>query len=213
MKTDELIGLLAASAEPVKPGAVGSKLSLAWLSGLLICAVIMAINLGVNPELVTAMHLSMFWIKLAYVVSLCVILWWVVQRLAQPGLTATRQFFYLMLPLLAMWLLALVQLNSATPIQAQALIWGGTWQACPLLIAELSVPIFISMMLAMKQLAPTQLRLAGAAAGLLSGASAALVYCLHCPEMGAPFLGIWYLLGMLIPAGFGALLGPKVLRW
>jgi hypothetical protein len=31
--------------------------------------------------------------------------------------------------------------------------------------------------------------------------------------MAAPFLGIWYLLGMLIPAAVGALIGPLVLRW
>ena len=65
----------------------------------------------------------------------------------------------------------------------------------------------------MKGLAPTRLALAGAAAGLLAGAIGALVYALHCPEMEAPFLGVWYVAGMLIPAAAGALLGPIVLRW
>jgi hypothetical protein len=31
--------------------------------------------------------------------------------------------------------------------------------------------------------------------------------------MEAPFLAIWYLLGMLIPTLLGALLGPRLLRW
>jgi hypothetical protein len=65
----------------------------------------------------------------------------------------------------------------------------------------------------MKELAPTRLRLAGFSAGLLSGAVAAVVYCLHCPELGAPFVGFWYLLGMLIPASIGAFLGESFLRW
>ena len=65
----------------------------------------------------------------------------------------------------------------------------------------------------MKGLAPTRLALAGAAAGLLAGAGGALIYALHCPEMAAPFLAIWYLLGMLIPTAVGALLGPRLLRW
>lgn len=65
----------------------------------------------------------------------------------------------------------------------------------------------------MRSLAPTSLPLAGAAAGLLAGSVGALVYCLHCPEMGAPFIGTWYLLGMLIPTAAGALLGRFVLRW
>jgi hypothetical protein len=77
----------------------------------------------------------------------------------------------------------------------------------------LSVPSLIAVMWAMKGLAPTRPRLAGFAAGLLSGALAALVYSLHCPELDAPFVGFWYLIGMLIPAGAGALLGESQLRW
>ena len=58
-----------------------------------------------------------------------------------------------------------------------------------------------------------RLRLAGAAVGLLAGALGALVYLLHCPEFEAPFLAVWYVLGMSIPAAVGALAGPSVLRW
>ena len=40
-----------------------------------------------------------------------------------------------------------------------------------------------------------------------------LVMHLHCPEMAAPFVAVWYLLGMLIPAAVGALIGKRLLRW
>ena len=66
---------------------------------------------------------------------------------------------------------------------------------------------------AMKGLAPTRLVLAGAASGLLAGAIGALIYALHCTEMEAPFLGAWYVVGMLIPTAAGAVLGPFLLRW
>lgn len=36
---------------------------------------------------------------------------------------------------------------------------------------------------------------------------------LHCTEMQAPFLAVWYVLGILIPTGAGALLGSRLLRW
>jgi hypothetical protein len=62
-------------------------------------------------------------------------------------------------------------------------------------------------------MAPTRLRLAGAAAGFAAGAVGALVYSVHCPELAAPFLGVWYLLGILIPTAVGALLGPRLLHW
>jgi hypothetical protein len=39
------------------------------------------------------------------------------------------------------------------------------------------------------------------------------VYALHCNEMQAPFLAVWYLLGMLLPAAMGAAIGPRWLRW
>ena len=52
-----------------------------------------------------------------------------------------------------------------------------------------------------------------AAAGLLAGAFAAAVYCLHCPETSAIFVLIWYSLGILATSLLGALLGPRLLRW
>ena len=66
---------------------------------------------------------------------------------------------------------------------------------------------------ALRELAPTRLRLAGAAAGALAGGAGAAVYALHCPEFGAPFLAVWYVLGMALPVAVGAWLGPRVLRW
>jgi hypothetical protein len=77
----------------------------------------------------------------------------------------------------------------------------------------LSVPAFFAVFWALRGLAPTKPQQAGAAAGLLAGAQGLLVYCLHCPEMTLPFWGIWYLLGMLVPAALGAVLGKALLRW
>jgi predicted lysophospholipase L1 biosynthesis ABC-type transport system permease subunit len=59
----------------------------------------------------------------------------------------------------------------------------------------------------------TEFAVLGLVAGLLAGAVATRVYCLHCPEMEAPFWGLWYFLGMLVPAFAGLLLGPRLLRW
>jgi len=57
------------------------------------------------------------------------------------------------------------------------------------------------------------LRLAGAAAGLFSGALGAFVYALHCPELSPAFIGTWYVLGIAIPTALGALTAPRSLRW
>jgi hypothetical protein len=112
-----------------------------------------------------------------------------------------------------MWLLAAFALGGAAGSERETLLFGTTWRACAFSIAFLSLPLFAGLLWAMKGLAPTRLALAGASAGVLSGAAAALIYSLHCPELGAPFLGIWYPLGMLIPAAVGAMVGPRLLRW
>ena len=116
-------------------------------------------------------------------------------------------------PFAAVWLGAAYVLANTPAGERAAAILGQTWRVCPFAIAMLSVPAFIAIFWALRGLAPTRLRLAGAMGGLLSGAVATLVYCLHCPEMGVAFWGVWYVLGMLVPTAIGALLGPRLLRW
>ncbi|HWC63691.1 MAG TPA: NrsF family protein, partial [Rhizomicrobium sp.] len=69
------------------------------------------------------------------------------------------------------------------------------------------------LLAALRRLAPTRLTLAGSAAGLVAGAGAATVYGFHCTEMAAPFILIWYTLGIGLAAGLGAMLGQRCLHW
>ena len=80
-------------------------------------------------------------------------------------------------------------------------------------VSILALPGFVGALWALRGLAPTRLRLAGATARLCAGALGAFVYAFHCPELAAPFIGTWYVLGMAIPTAVGALLGPLALRW
>jgi hypothetical protein len=114
---------------------------------------------------------------------------------------------------IAMSVLAVVTLVAASPQNRARLILGHTAGVCPFLIALVAAPLLIALLWVMRSLAPTRLRWAGAASGFAAGSLGALVYTLHCPELAAPFLAIWYLLGMLIPAAIGAWLGPRLLRW
>ena len=114
---------------------------------------------------------------------------------------------------IAMWVLAVVTLVAASPQNRALLILGHTAAVCPFLITLIAAPLLIALLWVMRSLAPTRLRWAGAASGFTAGSLGALVYTLHCPELAAPFLAIWYLLGMLIPTAIGAWLGPRLLRW
>ena len=212
MKTDELVAMLATGATAVEPGATSRRYAAALGWGAFGATLLMAIALGVRPDLAEAARLPMFWMKLAFPACLAAGALYAVTRLSRPGVQLGRVSAALAAPVLAMWLLAAFALLRAAG-EREALIFGGTWSACPLLVALLSLPVFVAALWAMRGLAPTRLALAGAAAGLLAGAVGALIYALHCPEMEAPFLAIWYLLGMLIPTAVGALIGPPLLRW
>ncbi len=119
----------------------------------------------------------------------------------------------LALPVLLLWLFAAGELVSVPANERLALLAGRSWQVCVPSILLLSLPAGGGMLLVMRQLAPTRLRLAGAAAGLVAGSGAALVYTLHCPELALPFVALWYLGGMLLPALLGAIIGPRLLVW
>jgi hypothetical protein len=213
MRTDDLVAMLATGAGAVAPNPVARRYAPAIGCGALGAALLMSILLGVRHDLSAAVLLPMFWVKIGFVACLAASSLLAVSRLSRPGLRLAWVPAALAAPVLVMWLLAAAVMERADPLQRAQLFFGETWASCPLLVALLSAPVFVAVLWAMLGLAPTRLALAGAAAGFLSGALGALVYCLHCPEMEAPFLGFWYLLGMLIPAAAGALLGPRLLRW
>ena len=213
MKTDDLITLLATGVEAVEPHVAERRYAKAIGVGMAGAAMLMVMLLHVRADLAEAALSLMFWVKLGFVGSLLMAGAFASVRLSRPGARVDSVPVFVLLPIFAMWVLAAVALFSVEADQRMALVLGKTWNYCPFLIAMLSLPVFVAVIWAMKGLAPTKPRQAGFSAGLLSGATAALVYCLHCPESSAPFIGLWYTLGILIPAIFGASLGRWLLRW
>lgn len=213
MKTDELISLLAANAAPVDRTTVARRLGLALAWGGLGATLLMAVTLGVRSDLGQVALMPMFWVKLAFPASLTAAGVLAAARLSRPGMRLGGVWAGLVVPVLLVWLMGIGAFVNAAPTQRPALVFGSTWATCPFNIAMLSIPVFIGVFWAMKGLAPTRLALAGAGGGLLAGAVGAFVYAFHCPEVAAPFLGIWYVAGMAIPALIGAFLGPRLLYW
>jgi hypothetical protein len=213
MKTDELIEALAVDVEPVDPRAAHRRLLWVALVGMLAALPLMLWLLGLNPHLVEAARAPMFWVKFAYVAAIVAAALVLFLRLARPAAEPKWAAIAVALPVVAVWLLAAIALIDAAPGERAALVLGSSWRTCSLRIAALSLPALALTLWAMRELAPTRLRLAGAGAGLLAGALGAFVYLFHCPEFAAPFLAVWYLLGILAPAALGALIGPRLLAW
>ncbi|MES2184169.1 MAG: DUF1109 domain-containing protein [Pseudomonadota bacterium] len=213
MKTDDLIGLLAAGVPPVAPHAGARRAARALALSLPVAVALMLGVLGLNPALGEYLHLPMFWVK--FIAPLCMAIAGTVLlgRLGRPGTPVRAGWLAWLLPVLLLWALGAVVWLDAPPEQRRALVMGQTWRYCPACIVMLSAPIFAAALWVLRGMAPVRPRLAGAGAGALAGAAGATVYALHCPELGAPFLAIWYVIGMAIPVAVGALVGPRLLRW
>lgn len=213
MKTDELIGLLARGVEPAVRAVAGVRVARHAALGVLGSALVMLAFYGPRHDLAAAALLPMFWLKLLAPLVVAFAGGWLVARLGRPGMTARRGWQLALVPVALVWAIALLQWMDAQPAARPALLWGQTWRYCAWSIGLIGAPVFVAALAALRALAPTRLRAAGAAAGLLAGAAGAAVYALHCPELAAPFIAVWYVLGVALPTAIGAAIGPRLLRW
>jgi hypothetical protein len=213
--TDALIAQLAAQAAPVRPAAIAGRFALALAVAVPLTAVFMVAGLGVDlrPDLPAVLSGSPDLPKHLFALAMLGAGWIACTRLARPGASLGGLVGAVGLPVAVMLAFGIAALAAAgSPARASLLFVEG-WAGCATGIALLSLPTFAGVILAMRGLAPTRLRLAGAAAGLLAGAAGASVFALHCREFAPPFVAAWYLLGIAVPVAAGALAGPRLLRW
>ncbi|MDM0103720.1 DUF1109 domain-containing protein [Variovorax sp. J22R24] len=213
MKTDDLVAMLATGAAPVPPGAASRRLSIALLVGVPLSFAWMTLVYGMRRDLAQVMVWPMFWVRMLLPICVAVTGFVILQRLARPGVLVRRAWLGLVAPLGVIWVMAAVMLLSSPAEERPTLIMGQTWRTCAMNIATISLPVFIAALVALKGLAPTRPALAGAAAGAMAGGVGAAVYALHCQELAAPFLAVWYVAGISLPVVVGALAGPRILRW
>lgn len=212
MKTNDLIALLASDTlQPQVP--VRQQLLRKLLLGALVCGVLLLAVWGLNPQMdEMALHPA-FLTKMLWLAALMVFSLYGLFRLARPGVGAGHTLWGIGLALLAMFSLGLLQLLQTESGARTAQWMGGSWQVCSVSIVALSLPILGALLWALRHLAPTRPVLTGAVAGVLAGSLAASIYSLHCPETSLTFFAVWYVAGMALATGLGALLGGRWLRW
>lgn len=213
MRTEDLVASLAGNVRAVPRGAVPRRIAIGIAGGAILTMILMAEWLGLRPDLSIAVTGFRFWMKWAYTIAISAVAVAATIHLARPEAAAPRRLWWLVVPAGMIAALALGDVVRTPPADWATLWQGGSWQVCTRNIAILSLPIFAGIMLAFRRFAPTRLRLTGAVAGLAAGACGAVLYCLHCPEVSALFVLVWYSLGIVAAAAIGALAGPRLLRW
>ena len=213
MHTERFIDLLASQAEPAAARRLAPLLGRALTVGVAASAALLLAGYGLRPDLPALLALPMFWLKLGVPLAIALAGAQLLRRLARPGVPAGRAWWGVALPVLLLWAVAAAQWLAVAPAERAPLLWGQTWRGCLASIGLLALPVALAALAVLRQMAPTRPRWAGAAAGTLAGGAGAGLYALHCPELAAPFLAVWYVGGMALPALAGALLGPRLLRW
>jgi hypothetical protein len=213
MKTDALIDRLAEGVPPVSPNAAPRALMLGLSAGALVSFALMLAWLGLRPDLAHAVATEAYWIKFAYTLAFALFGVWTLERLSRPGAAWSAQALLELVPFALVVLLAVLEWRDAAPEEHRRLLMGASANVCPWRILILALPVFAGTFWGLRRLAPTRPMLAGAAAGLAAGALGAWIYAFHCDESAAPFVALWYTLGIAAVGAAGAALGRFLLRW
>ncbi|AGT10983.1 DUF1109 domain-containing protein [Paracoccus aminophilus] len=208
-----LIEHLVADLRPVPRHALPRRLLLGLGLGLCGAVLVMLAVLGLRPDLGTAAQGPVLWLKLGYAGALAAAGFAALDRLARPLGGARAPVFAVLALLVLAAGLALANVISAPAEARHALIFGTTALVCPFLIALVGAPVLAALLAVLRRIEPTRPGLAGAAAGLVAGGAGTLVYALHCPETGLPFIALWYSAGIGLTAALGALAAVAGARW
>ena len=211
MKTEDLINALAEdhAARP-QPGSLRRSFFVAMALGLTIAAIAFALVLGVRPDVALAMQTWRFNFKLVMTFTLAITSARLVWQLSRPAVDPrTAEMALAIAPLLVLGAVTYELLSVPEPEWLPRAI-GSNSVACLLSISFLSLAC---AHYALRRGARLRPGFAGAAAGLLASALAAMLYALHCPDDSPLFGAIWYSAAIALVTAAGTIAGRRFLRW
>ena len=211
MKTDDLIRALAKDGK--SSWRVGNLLTIALLAAVSVSVAAFFIEMGVRPDIATAVYNPFFDLKFAITMSLALSAVALSVHLSRPEATLRGVVLILAVPgsLLAGGI-------AAEMMMPQRVAWmtrlvGGNSKICLTAIPILSTPFLAAALVALRHGAPARPALTGAFAGLLSAGLAATLYASHCTDDSPLFVATWYTLATALVVAIGALAGSRVLRY
>src|ERR1700737_382176 len=208
MKTDQLIDMLSTNVEPVKEGRLKRSLVWALVAGGAAAFCLMLATVGLRAGVTDGFLPGYLTLTLLFTLSLIGGGAALLERLMRPGQDGRKLFAFVFLPFLIVMCAGVASLVFGQPMAWGRMMFGMHWATCLLCIPLFAVVPFAALIWALRKGAPTNLRQAGAIAGLVAGALGAVAYAFHCPDDSIPFIALWYGRMVALCALLGAMLGP-----
>ena len=212
MDTDQLINTLAAdNAHHGRP--VSFVLTLALLVAAPISILMFVTEMGVRPDVMTAMRNPFFDLKFAVTLALAAAGITISLHLARPEASLRGFIWLLAIPagLLVAGISGEMMMPQRLPMMTRLL--GSNSKICLTAVPLLSLPLLAASLIGLRHGAPSRPAVAGAMAGLLSSGLAATLYASNCTDDSPLFVATWYTLATAIVAAIGALVGSRMLRF
>ncbi len=212
METDQLIRTLTAdNAHRARP--VAFVLALSLLAAAPVSMALFFAELGVRPDVMTAMRNPFFDLKFAVTLALAIAAIAVSLHLSRPEASLRGFVWLLLIPagLLVAGISGEMMVPQRLPMMTRLV--GSNSRTCLMAIPAMSLPLLVAALFGLRHGAPTRPALAGAIAGLLSAGLAATLYASHCTDDSPLFVATWYTLAAALVTAIGALAGSRVLRF
>jgi hypothetical protein len=212
MDTDQLIRSLAAdNSHRARP--VGFVLMLALLAAAPVSVAMFFAELGVRPDVMTAMRNPFFDLKFAVTLALAISAIAVSLHLSRPEASLRGFGWMLLVPagLLVAGISGEMMMPQRLPMMTR--LMGRNSMVCLTTIPLMALPMLAAALFSLRHGAPTRPAIAGAIAGLVSAGLAATLYASHCSDDSPLFVATWYTIATALVAAIGALAGSRVLRF
>jgi len=209
--SNDLIAALVDDLKPVAPLSQGAGMAQAVLA-LILGAAIVALGLGVRPDLLSGRLDPVFLVATGLFLVLALAAAWAALDMARPFVGVHRDGWA--------WtgLMAAVLPAAALGVIAADLLAGRPAPIdgdCHCLVVGLLTGLLTALVLGLRlrRGAPTSPGRAGLFAGVAAGAAGVVAVSLNCPHSSLVHIGVWHGGTVILGGLAGRLLGPRLFGW
>jgi hypothetical protein len=213
VKTNDLIKIISTNVEAVNYREPQRMILISAGLGAAVAFVAMVLTLGIRTDLSELRPWLFVAAKSIFAGAIIGISLANLTRIACPGGERRVSLALGLVPFGGALIAAIGTLAIIPFSDWKAMIFGEYWLLCLACIPLNAIVPFAAIVWSMRQLAPTNLTLAGAMAGRSAGGISAFVYALHCTDDSFPFIALWYSLTITLCAVLGGVVGRQLLRW